>query len=177
MSLVWAALLVLTLIVCWGLTVFGIPGNWLMILAVAVYAYFMPSELRLSIGWPVVIALLVLAAVGELVEFLAGALGAAKVGGSKRGAILALLGSLVGGIVGVMIGVPIPIIGPIVAALLFAGIGALTGAILGESWKGRTFDESWQIGKAAFWGRLFGTLGKVSIGCVMVVVAVVALFF
>ncbi len=66
-------------------------------------------------------------------------------------------------------------IGSIVAAVLFAGLGAMVGALIGESWKGRGLGESWQVGKAAFWGRLLGTLAKVVVGSVMVVVAVVAL--
>jgi hypothetical protein len=56
--------------------------------------------------------------------------------------------------------VPIPVIGSVVAAVLFAGLGAMAGAILGEVSAGQRLDTSWQIGKAAFWGRLAGTLGK-----------------
>ena len=67
-------------------------------------------------------------------------------------------------------------VGSVVAAVLFAAIGALLGAMLGEQWKGRELGESWQIGQAAFWGRLLGTLAKSLIGLVMVAVAVTAIF-
>jgi hypothetical protein len=36
-------------------------------------------------------------------------------------------------------------------------------------------DKAWRIGKAAFWGRLGGTLSKVAIATLMVVVAAAAL--
>jgi hypothetical protein len=47
--------------------------------------------------------------------------------------------------------------------------------VLGEQWYGRSLDESWQIGKAAFWGRVLGTLAKTAVGAAMVGVAAVAL--
>ncbi len=76
---------------------------------------------------------------------------------------------------GIFLGIPIPVLGPIVGALLCAGSGDLVGAMIGEVWAGRTLGESWQIGKVAFWGRLFGTLGKILIGSVMVAVVLAAL--
>ena len=112
---------------------------------------------------------------GEVVEFVAGALGVAREGGSKRGAALALAGSIVGGIVGLFVGLPIPVLGPVLAALLFASLGALAGAVAGERWRGRTWTDSWSIGKAAFRGRLVGTLAKAAVGLVMIAVVAVAL--
>ncbi len=175
MSVVWAILLVLVLAVCWILTLLGMPGNWFMVAAAAGYALLVPAESPLSIGWATVIALLVLAAIGELLEFLAGAAGVAKAGGSKRGAALALVGSIVGGVTGLFVGVPIPVVGPILGAVLLAGGGAFVGAVLGEQWKGRDIDESMKIGQAAFWGRLLGTAAKSAVGAVMLVVAGIAL--
>ncbi len=176
MNAVWACLLVIIILAGWLMTVLGMPGNWLMVLVVVGYVFVVPEESTLAVGWPVAIAVGLLAAVGELLEFLAGAMGVAKAGGSKRGAVLAMVGSIVGGIAGLFIGIPIPIVGSLIAALLFAGMGALAGAMLGEAWYGRDLDESWQVGKAAFWGRLLGTLAKSIVGAVMVVVVVVALF-
>lgn len=176
MSIVWACLLVICLLAGWLMTVLGMPGNWLMVLAVVGYVLFVPEGSTLAVGWFVAIALGLLAAVGELLEFIAGALGVTKAGGSKRGASLAVLGSIVGGTVGLFIGVPIPIVGSLVGALLFAGLGALAGAMIGERWYGRNLDKSWHIGKAAFWGRLLGTLAKTAVGTLMVVVAVAAVF-
>ena len=177
MPLIGAIVLCLLVAVGWVLTLLGLPGNWLIVAAGAAYARLVPSESSLDIGWQPIVALAVLAVVGELVELLAAACGVSRVGGSRRSAVLALVGSITGGIVGMFVGLPIPIVGSLVAAVLFAGVGALAGAMIGEEWKGRDFEHSWEVGKAAFWGRLAGTLGKTLIASVMVVVAIGALVF
>lgn len=177
MSIVYAILLLIVLLIFWLLTVVGVPGNWLMVAATAIYAWLVPQQAAASFGWGIVLAVALLAALGELLEAVAGALGVAKAGGSRRGAVLALLGSLAGGLLGMVVGLPIPLVGQLVAAVLFAGIGALLGAMLGERWKGRDLDKSWAVGKGAFWGRLLGTLGKVVVGSIMIVVVAVALVF
>ena len=175
MTLFFALLLITVLLASWGLTVFGMPGNWLMVAATAIYAYCVPAESSAAIGWKTVVVLAVLAGLGEVLELLAGAAGTATAGGSKRGAALALLGSIIGSIVGIVVGIPVPLVGPIVAALLFAALGATAGAMLGEVWIGKNLNASWQIGKAAFWGRLIGTMSKLLIGAVMVCFVVVSL--
>jgi uncharacterized protein YqgC (DUF456 family) len=172
---VWAGLLLLACAICWISTLFGLPGNWLILAAAAIYAWLGPDMPTLSLTWQPVAIVAALAVAGEGVELLAGALGAAKKGGSKRGAALALLGSLIGAVVGVFVGIPVPVVGPILSALLFASLGAFCGAMLGEHWKGRELQDSWQIGKAAFWGRLWGTLAKAMFGVAMIAVLVVSL--
>lgn len=169
-----AILLVIFVIACWALNVVGMPGNWLIVALAATYSYFMPDERRLDIDVLTIFGLLGLAALGEGLEFLAGALGASKAGASKRGTALALVGSLIGGVAGIF--VPIPVVGQIIGPIVCAGLGALVGAVLGEQWKGRDLDESLNIGHAAFWGRLIGTLGKILVGCVMIVLIIVSLF-
>ena len=175
MSIVWALLLVLIVLVGWLLTLLGMPGNWLIVSAVVVYILLIPATSGAAIGWGVAVLLVCLAGFGELIEFLAGALGVAKAGGSRRGAMLALMGSMIGAIVGLFIGIPIPVIGPVISALLLAGLGAFVGAVLGEQWKGRDLNESCRIGHAAFWGRLLGTAAKTVVGAAMVATTVVAL--
>jgi len=46
---------------------------------------------------------------------------------------------------------------------------------LGEQWSGRSVDDSLQVGQAAFWSRLAGTVAKMVIGCVMLAVILVVL--
>ena len=175
MEFFWAALLLLILLICWVLTLLGMPGNWIMLAAAVGYLFLLPAQSPVAIGWTTIFVLLVLAVIGELLEFLAGALGVAKAGGSKRGAMLALVGSVVGGVAGLFVGLPIPIIGPLVGAVLLAGVGAFAGAVLGEQWKGRDLDESMRIGHAAFWGRVLGTVAKSAVGAIMVVATLVAM--
>ena len=62
-----------------------------------------------------------------------------------------------------------------IAAFLFAGLGAFAGAVLGEVWKGRSLDQSLDVGNGAFWGRILGTMAKTLVGSVMVVIGAVAL--
>lgn len=171
-----AVLLVIVLIAGWLLTLFNLPGNWLMVAAVALYALVIPPDSRQDISWTTVAILVGLAVAGEIVETAAGAVGASRHGGSRRGMLLAIVGSIAGSIFGATIGLPIPIVGSVIAAILFASLGAMLGAVLGEQWKGRDAQLTWQIGQAAFWGRLFGTLGKIVIGSAMVATATVAMF-
>ena len=177
MEIVWALLLAAIILFGWTLNLFGIPGNWINVCATLLYLLLTPADLRVSIGWPVFGMVFALAVVGEVVEFAAGAAGAKKAGGSRRAAVLALMGGLAGGIVGMFAGslIPIPGVGSIIGALLFAGLGAMGGAIVGETWAGGDAQQSWQVGKAAFWGRLFGTLGKILVGSIIVAVVWVAL--
>jgi uncharacterized protein YqgC (DUF456 family) len=175
MYIVWALLLLLVLASGWILTLLAMPGNWLMVASAAVYVLLVPKGSPAAIGWGAVTVLLALALVGEMVELVAAALGVARIGGSRRGALLALLGSMAGAMAGVIVGLPIPVVGPVVAAVLFACLGALAGAMFGETWKGRSLGESWRIGKGAFWGRLLGTATKVIIASVMVVFTFIAL--
>lgn len=158
------------------LTMLGLPGNWLMVATTAVYAYLTGAGSTAALGWRTVVTLFVLAAIGEVVELVASAVGVSKTGGSRRSAVLALVCSVIGSIVGVFAGVPIPVLGSVLAAVLFAAIGALFGALLGELSLGQTADAGWRVGKAAFWGRLGGTLGKMLVGAVMIAVAVAAMF-
>lgn len=175
MDVVWAVLFGILIVILWGTNLVGLPGNWMVVASSILYVWLGPASGRCHVAWSVVGALWVLAMIGEGVEFLASAVGAKRAGGSKRAALLAFVFSLLGGIVGLFVGLPIPIIGQVVSAVLFAGIGALVGATLGERWKGRTMDESLQVGQAAFWGRLFGTLGKALVGSIMVVLLIVSL--
>lgn len=177
MTALYALLLILVMVVAWLLTLLGLPGNWVMVAAAAVYAAFAPVTQPAGLGWEIVAVLVGLALVGELIEFIAGAAGVAKGGGSRRGALLAIVGSVVGAILGAGVGIPIPVIGPIVAAILFAALGAMVGAMIGEHSVGRTAEATWQIGKAAFWGRLFGTLAKATIGAAMVATAILAVLW
>jgi uncharacterized protein YqgC (DUF456 family) len=175
MSLFFALLLILVLLACWPLTLFGLPGNWLMTAATAFYALLVPAQSRVALGWKTVVVLVALAALGELVEILAAALGVSKAGGSRRGAVLALAGSVLGGVVGLLVGVPVPLVGPVIAAVLFAGLGAAAGAAAGEIWARRDAGTTWRIAKLAFWGRLAGTAGKLVLGAVMIVAVMAAL--
>ena len=167
--------MVLILAAGWLLTVFSLPGTWLIVIAVGVYSFFVADTWRIDVGWVVVSVVFGLAVFGEVIEALAGMLGARHAGGSKRAALLALLGSLGGGLLGAMFGLPIPLVGPVIAVVLGAAIGATGGAVIGEQWKGSATAQSWKVGKAAFWGRLLGTLGKVVVASIIVAIVLMSM--
>jgi uncharacterized protein len=175
---VWAVLLLLANVCAWGTTFFTLPGNWLVLALTALFAWLVQAPSGGGIGWGVVGALAVLAALGEVVEFAAGAAGAAKQGGSRRGMILAIFGSLVGSVGGSIVGtfLPIPLVGTLVGAIGGGALGAFGGAYAGETWKGRSSEQRMSVSSAALVGRLFGTVGKLAFGVVMVVIATVDSF-
>lgn len=170
-------LLCLALIVGLLLTLLGMPGNWLIVLAAAAYTIWGPAEGLPQMGLYTVLTLFALAVLGEILEFVLGAVTARRAGGSRRAAVGALGGGLAGAVAGMFVGIPIPFVGPFLAAILFASLGAMAGAYMAQQaspeWEEQ--QKAWQIGKAAFWGRLSGTLAKLLIGMLMVIVATAAL--
>jgi hypothetical protein len=160
----------------WGLNFVGLPGNWLIILAAAAWLWLGPESFQYP--WHLLIALLLLAVIGEALEFVASVLGTKKMGGSSRGATLSVVGSILGGILGVLIGVPIPIpiIGMLVSGILFASLGALVGAMIGEYSLGTSLEQTTKIGVAAFIGRMLGTFGKIIMGAAMAAIILIAPF-
>jgi hypothetical protein len=176
MAILWTVLLILSVFFFWLIGLLGLPGNWLMLIATAIYVVAVPEVATDSLWWVALAVLLVLAIVGEALEMLASAHGVRKHGGTKLSALLSFVGAIVGAIFGAVIGTGfMPIIGSLIGALLLSGAGALGGAFLGEQWSGRSVDDSLQVGQAAFWSRLAGTVAKMVIGCVMLAVILVVL--
>lgn len=142
---------------------FNLPGTWLMILLAVCVDWFYPQDL---FSMTFLVACVVLAGVGEVIEFAFSASSARKAGGSRRGALLAI----VGGVVGAIVGTPFA---PVVGTLLGACVGAFGGSILGDLWAGQPLGKSVNTGSEAAIGRLWGTLGKLAVGGVIVVLLAV----
>ena len=162
-------------VAAWLLNLIALPGNWIAILLMAIYAWLGPEQGVVQLGVASLAIAFVLGLVGEGIEFAAGALGASRAGASRRATVAAIVGSVIGALTGGVIGIPIPVFGPILAAILFGGLGATAGAMLAEWNRGRPWRENWRIGQAAFWGRTAGTVGKMIAGLGILVVCVVAL--
>ena len=177
MYYLWAVLLVLGNATAWSTNALSLPGNWLIVALTAIFALLIPEADGRGISWTVVGLVAGLAAFGEVVEFAAGAAGAGRRGGSRRGMALAVLGTLIGSIVGAFAGIPIPLLGPVIGALAGGALGAFAGAWAGEIWIGRGWRDGLAVGQGALIGRLLGTAGKLAIGAVMVVVVAVDAFF
>lgn len=177
MVYVWIILFVVLLCGLWATNLVGLPGNWLMILSAIAWMFLGPADYQF--GWLAILVLVVLAGIGELIEFGASVLGTKKLGGSNLGATCSVVGSIAGGIAGAFLGIPVPIplVGMLVGSLIFAGVGAWIGATLGERWAGKSVQQSVQIGGAAFLGRIMGTIGKVVVGLAMLVFTGFSMFF
>ncbi|MBI1337646.1 MAG: DUF456 family protein [Phycisphaera sp.] len=167
---VWVTLGVLILVNAAGvgLVVFQLPGTWLIVLATACVSFFIHDTI--SVTTLVVLALLAIG--GEVVEFIAGARGAAKAGGARRSAVLAIAVGLIGSVLGTVF-IPVPVLGTIVGGCLGAGVGS----VMGEKWKGRSWQQARAVGRGAAIGRFWGTVLKITIACVMWAIATVAVFW
>jgi uncharacterized protein YqgC (DUF456 family) len=168
----WALLLVVCSVVAWLLNLVTLPGNWMIVGGAALFAWLLPENAGRGISWNIVIVLAVLAAIGEVIEFAAGAAGAAKQGASRRAIALSMAGAIVGSIAGLAVGapIPIPLVGPLVMAILGGAAGAFGGAYLGETWKGRDESARTAAGRGAFFGRIWGTVGKFAVGAVILAI-------
>ena len=163
----WVVALLLGASAAWTVNFVAMPGNWIIVGFAALFAWALPSSAE-QIGWQTVGVLAGLAVLGEVLEFSAGAAGAANQGASRRSVALALVGTFVGSIAGVIVGLPVPLIGPLLGALAGGAGGAYAGAYLGEMWKGNDAEKSASVGRGALVGRLLGTAGKMLVGIVMI---------
>jgi uncharacterized protein len=170
MYYLWAFLLIFACGLAWLTTLVALPGNWIIAGLAALFAWLWPLESGRGINWTTVAVLLGLAILGEIIEFAAGAAGAAKQGASKRAIMLSMVGAVVGSMLGIAVGLPIPFLGSFIMALLGGAAGAFFGAYIGESWKGKLHEERVAAGRGAFTGRLWGAAGKLAIGAIMLVI-------
>ena len=170
MIYLWLVILIL-LNACWLMLVpFMLPGNWLMIGGTYLFAWWQwDNEV---FGWPLLVTITVLALIGELVEFFAGAGGAKKAGAGWLGALAAVGGAMIGALVGTVI-IPAPIIGTILGACIGAGLTTW----IAERITGKEHNQSVRSGVGAGTGVLVGTVSKFVIGCVIWLLSTVAAFW
>jgi uncharacterized protein YqgC (DUF456 family) len=161
----WLYYLAAIALAAWGLalTVIGLPGLWLMVAAAGVYTWLTGWDVY--VGYPALITLIGLALASEVAEFVAGAAGSGKAGGTWRGTVGAIGGGLAGAL---LLSIPVPIVGTILGAC----IGSFAGAFLFEYWGNPVTHRAAAIGWGAFKGRLYGTLVKLGFGVVMLAVMV-----
>ena len=174
MTYVLAIILCLVNAAALFLTALGLPGNWLMVVLTGLVAWWRwDADARGPMfGVTVLIVIGGLALLGEIVEFFAGVAGSKSVGGTRRGAIGALLGALVGGIVGT-VAIPIPVLGSVLGACLGAALGAWGFELTG----GKSMRFSLKAGAGAGVGRLLGTVAKLALGVAIWLIVAVAAFW
>jgi uncharacterized protein YqgC (DUF456 family) len=180
-ALLWvlAALFAVVGVGCLVLVALGLPGTW-MLLAAAVGIELIDGPVlgrggpgsASTFGWPVLLIGAALGALGEVLEFLAGAAGAKMGGGTRRG----MWGALAGGIIGAVVFIPllpIPLLGSFAGALIGTFVGAFVAEATGPDVRAHRL--TLRAALAAVVGRLAGTLGKLAVGVVVWVLLVRAL--
>ena len=162
---------------CVLLTALGLPGSWILLgISLGVEfadRWYLPAGHDPTFGWKILVFCALLAILGEILEFLAGALGARKAGSSKRGMFGAVMGGLIGALLGTSI--PIPLFGTLVGAVLGTFCGAFWGEITHK--EGKTARESLKPALGATLGRMLGTLCKIPIALTLWITLVVAVFW
>ncbi|MEA1928521.1 MAG: DUF456 domain-containing protein [Candidatus Auribacterota bacterium] len=129
----------------------GMPGPPIVFAGALIYGILTGFA---EIGWVMLLALGLLAAISQLLDYLASAYGAKKFGGSSWG----IWGSLIGGLIGFFI---FTIPGMI--------IGLFSGAVIMELWKGKKETRAaLKVGGGSLLGFLGGTLMKVIFSLLMI---------
>lgn len=153
----WVLALLLMFVGVLGIVLPALPGIPLMFAGMVVAAAIDDFQ---RIGWVTLSVLGFLTIVAVVVEVAASALGAARVGASKR----AIWGALLGTLVGLLFGI---------AGLVF---GPFIGALVGELSVHGRIDQAGRVGVATWLGLIFGTLAKIAIGFAMLGIFVLAYF-
>ena len=158
-----------------ALNLVGLPGLWLMVAAHGMFAWL--DRVDSLAGWESSLAMLGLALVAELLEFLAGAAGSKSAGGSLRSTVGAVVGGVAGGVLGAVL---VPVV-PVLNAILGACVGSFVGAALLEASyapadleaRAEFYRRLNRVGWGAFKGRLWGIALKSVVGVVMLGVSLV----
>jgi uncharacterized protein YqgC (DUF456 family) len=151
---VWILIGLLLLVGLIGSLVPVIPGTALVLAAAALHAVATGFE-PIGPGRLLILFLITVLAYG--VDYLAGAFGARRFGGSRW----AVFGAVLGAVVGLLFGLVGALLGPVV------------GAVVGELLRQRHFGQSLRSGVGTALGLLLGALAKFALSLVMVVLFLV----
>jgi len=144
----------------------GLPGEFLVVLATGVFILVAGGEVM---GWWVLVVLVLLGILAEVIEFLAG-----MVGAKAKGSLWSGVGAVAGGLAGSIIGAPF---GLIIGSLAGAFIGTFAGAYLVELYISRHSIQAANVAGTALFARLVGTAVKVAISIIMIIIVTFALVF
>lgn len=163
----WLTLLVIVNAFWLALVFFALPGSWLMIITVISFSLWQKGIFSVY----TIIAAVILAIIGEILEFISGARGVKSAGGSKKAVFAAIIGAVVGAIVGTAV-IPIPLIGTLAGTTLGAGLAVL----LVEKTGGVVFKKALKSATGAGVGQLLGVSAKFVIGIIIWLIFAIAAF-
>ena len=121
------------------MVLFTLPGTWVIVAAALLYS--LVRDFQGSSDWVVIVWLVVLALIGEIIEFVTGALGPKKAE-VPTGSIVC---SMIGGIIGAIIGVPVFLIGAVLGLLIGTFIGALIYTLIKDGRVGAALRHAWAV--------------------------------
>jgi hypothetical protein len=153
-----------------ALVVFGLPGNWMIVISTCLFAWWQWGKRVFSVY--TLIAIVILAVLGELAEFTAGMIGAKRSGASWRGSIAAIFGAVMGAIFGTFL-IPVPFLGTLLGAC--TGAGLCVWAL--EFSRGSQHEHSLRYAVGAGLGEFFGITAKFVLGAVIWFIVTVAAFW
>jgi uncharacterized protein YqgC (DUF456 family) len=153
--LLWCLAVLLVAVGLAGLVLPVIPGVPLIFLGIVAAAW---AEGFTKIGGVTLTLCGVLATIALAVDYVAGVLGAKRMGATPWG----LLGAVVGTVVGLFFGIPGLILGPAAGAIGF------------EYWKDPDFKKASQAGAGVVIGFVLGVVAKCAIALTMLGLATIA---
>jgi Uncharacterized protein conserved in bacteria len=148
----WLVAIVLMAIGLIGSVVPVMPGTTIILGAAVIHRMALGADR--SLGWTAIIGLVLLTLVSYAIDAAAGYVGARKFGASKWG----LIGATIGALLGLFFG------------LLGLFVGPIIGAIAGEIIAGKQMVKAGRAGWGTFVGALAGTIAKLFIGLIMIVI-------
>jgi uncharacterized protein len=148
-TLLWFGVVVLVTVGVVGTVMPGLPGVPLVLGGLLLGAWIDDFQ---YVGRGVLMVLAVLAVIASGVDFVAGALGAKRVGAHRR----AVIGAALGAIAGLFFGLPGIVLGP------------FAGAVLGELSVRRGLDRAARVGVATWIGMVLGGAVKLALALSMV---------
>jgi uncharacterized protein len=157
-TLLWILSVALMLIGLAGTVLPALPGT-LFVLAGIVLGAWIDDFTR--VGWGVLAVVIALAVLAWVLDYVAGLMGARKVGASRQ----ALIGAALGTVVGLFMG------------LIGVFFMPLVGAAIGEYLARRDQQRALKVGVATWLGIMAGLVSKVVIAFMMIGVFVAALLF
>lgn len=166
MSITLAIITFLLLVIAFSTHIFSFPANWFIILILGFWAWITPES---TLTPSTFLIFVVVAFIGECIEFALQVVGARKYGASSSGN----WGAFAGAIFGAILGAP-----------FFLGLGALLGAVGGaylgclgvELMNHRPLADAKKAALGAMIGKVLGLAIKIGIGIAFLVHAFQLLF-
>ena len=140
--------------------IFGFPGTVIILIDAFVYSLITGFK---TIGWKIIVVLIILSLLAETLDFILGSAGAKKFGSSKKG----IVASVIGGIAGAVLMAPF-LLG--LGAVIGAFLGGFTGTFIVELIEQKNLKPAVRAGYGTLLGRIAGIFAKSFFALVMIII-------